>query len=461
MTDIRPFLNMELHVTVWLRGKCKNCNTTIKKRIFDYGTLPFKVLEEKMDETQHMIEKIHCLKCGMENSPESIIYLDEGRGMTIVEQKIDYGNLMFTDDPHSENLKREHELRFKIFKKNETQFWEQYTDYAIANWRSMVNELQDFEIKDAFLKINMETHANTVSKLRKEVLNRLNTIEEKQRFWKQANDYFIYHHLLEIGAMGWDVTMDIQHYGKKRMRFIILHFPLGEATEQLRTEWIGSVIQKNREDNDFLFRRISMLASELNRLRGKITDYVHQIDKLKAERARLEYKLHQAYENINRLENKKIVYHRDTSDIEKIHELKTFVNELIQELKEKERIIHELKPVETSTENAPVLDENENKEEVTDDKYSTLIGKTIAIIGGQRQEQAQKEYVCQILTHPGESLDHDFYQTIKKADILVLLTQFIPHVTMWEAKAYAIENNKPIYYSKSINIQKILYDIVG
>lgn len=460
MTDIRPFLNMELHVTVWLKGRCKNCNTTIKRKIFDYGTLPYKVLEEKLDKTQHTIEKINCPKCSMENSPESIIYFDEDRTMTIVEQKIDYGYLMFTDDSHSESMKEEHKQRFEIFKEKETEFWEQYTDYAILNWRDMINELQDFEIKDAFTKMNIETHANTISKLRKEVLNRINTIEEKQLFWKQANDYFIYHHLLEIGAMGWDVAKDIQYYGKKRMRFIILHFPLGEETEQLRTEWIGSVIQKNREDNAFLFRRISMLTSELNRLRSKITDYVHQIDKLKAEKTKLENKLHQAYESINRFENKKFVYNRDIADIEKIHELKSFVNDLIQELKEKERIIHKLNPDETSTENAPVLDENENKEEVTGDKFSMLKGKTVAIIGGRRQEQAQKEYVCQILTHPGESLDQDFYQTLKKADILVLLTQFIPHLTMWEAKAYAIENDKPIYYTKRINIQKILSDIV-
>jgi len=49
---------------------------------------------------------------------------------------------------------------------------------------------------------------------------------------------------------------------------------------------------------------------------------------------------------------------------------------------------------------------------------------------------------------------------IKISLIIVVLTQFVSHVAMWEAKAYAIQNDIPIHFIKGLNIQKILYEIV-
>jgi len=409
-----------------------------------------------MDETKHAIKQIICPKCETENSPESIIYIDELRNLTLTETEINYGNLYRTEDTNKMKMEEEHKKRFEIFNKKEKEFWEQYTDYAIANWRDLINELNDFEIKEAFEKMNIISNANTLNKLRKEALNKITTIEEKQLFWRLANDYFIYQHLLVIAGIGWDIPKDMKYYGKKRMRFMILNFPLGEATEMLRTEWIGQVIRRNQGDNDFLFRRISMLTDELNRVRNKITDYVHQIDEMKVEKQKLENNLHQAYENIRNMKNKKITYQRDPSDVTKIHELKSLVSELIRELKEKDRIINELRPKEENKEPAFLEEQTIEKAE---DNLSNLEGKTVVIIGGQRQEQAKQQYVCNVLTHSGKTLDPDFYQVLKQADIIVILTQFIPHLAMWEAKAFAIENDIPIYYTKGLNIQKILYEL--
>jgi len=104
----------------------------------------------------------------------------------------------------------------------------------------------------------------------------------------------------------------------------------------------------------------------------------------------------------------------------------------------------------------PVLEET-NTESVSN--LNELMGKTVVIIGGQRQEQAQQNYVCNVLTHSGETLDPDFYQVLKQADIIVILTQFVSHLAMWKAKAYAIQNDIPIHFTKGLNIQKILYEI--
>ncbi|MEK4951899.1 DUF2325 domain-containing protein [Bacillus sp. FSL W8-1127] len=455
MGDIRPYFKVKTHVTVWLHGRCKYCNFHNEKKIYDYGVLTLENLEKKMDEVKHPIVNLVCKKCGSESTPEALIYRDELSGQIISDVTINYGHTI--EGVQSQEVENAHQNRYKIFEKNKDEFWEKYTDYAIANWRDVVNELQDFEIREAYQKLGIGAiNARTVLQYRRDVLNRFKTIEEKQSFWKAANEYFVYTHLLDIGPLGWIVNEDAKEFGPKRMRFIVLHFPLGEALEGMRTEWIGQLVRKEKGDNAFLFRRIAMLTDELSRTRQKITKYVHQIEELKAEQAKLQNRLASAYEDIRKLREEKHVFTRDPADIQKIHELKSFVGELINELKEKDRLIHELQPAQEEIV-VPQLEETQG--DVEQETLDVLSEKTVAIIGGRRQEQAKREYSCTILTHTGETFDPDFYQALKQADIIIVLTQFISHSAMWEAKAFAIENNVPIFFLKGVNIPKLLNEI--
>src|SRR5690606_42132897 len=54
-----------------------------------------------------------------------------------------------------------HRKRYEIFKKKEKEFWERYTDTALASWREFVNELAEFEIKEAFSKMEIPCEATT------------------------------------------------------------------------------------------------------------------------------------------------------------------------------------------------------------------------------------------------------------------------------------------------------------
>ncbi|OOE05013.1 hypothetical protein BO219_06400 [Anoxybacillus kestanbolensis] len=455
MVDIRPYSKQKLHVTVWLKGKCKYCKLNNEKKIHDYGVLTFEELDKQLDETKHELVPIVCKKCGSETTPESLLYRDELRKMVISEVNINYGHTIVGEKAHE--IEEAHRKRYEIFDEHKDAFWERYTDYAIANWRDMVNELVDFEFQEAYQKLGIETSARTIAQYRKDVLNRFKTVEEKQRFWRAANEYFIYHHLLDIGPLGWALEKDVKYYGQKRMRFIVLHFPLGEALEELRTEWIGQLIKKEKGDNDFLFRRIAMLTDELNRTRRKITKYVHQIEELKAEQAKLQTRLAETYEELRRERKNKHISNRDPADIQKIHELKSFIAELIDELKEKEHLLQELQPVQKEV--AVTVLEEETEDDTEKEVIDVLAGKTVAIIGGHRQEQAGRKYPCTILTHTGEVLDPDFYRILKQADIIIILTQFISHLAMWEAKVYALQNDVPIYFMKGLNITRLLMEV--
>ncbi|UOE78394.1 DUF2325 domain-containing protein [Parageobacillus thermoglucosidasius] len=451
MVDIRPFLKQKLHVTVWFKGTCKYCGYTNVKKVYDYGVMTFEEFDRKLDETGHKVEPIACKKCGSESMPERIVYREEMKDIIVSDEAINYGHEIV-----GEEVQEAHQKRYEIFDEQKEEFWEKYTDYAVTHWRDMINELVDFEFQEAYQKLGIETNARTVAQYRKDALNRFKTVEEKQRFWREANDYFIHQHLLDVGPLGWALDKDVKYYGQKRMRFIVLHFPLGEALEELRTEWIGQLIKKEKGDNDFLFRRIAMLTDELNRTRQKVTKYVHQVEELKAEQAKLQDKLSEAYEQLRKERENKNIVTRDPADVEKIRELKSFVSELIGELKEKDKLVRELQPAQEEV-SVPELEEAQvdAEQKILD----TLVGKTVAIIGGRRQEQAQKEYPCTVLAHSGEVLNPDFYYTLKQADIIIVLTQFVSHLAMWEAKAYALQNDVPIYFLKGLNIPRLLAEV--
>src|SRR5690606_24047233 len=120
-------------------------------------------------------------------------------------------------------------------------------------------------------------------------------------------------------------------------------------------------------------------------------------------------------------------------------------------------IIETLSPIEAETIEPVSLDETDVE---TEPVYTEkLRGKTIGIIGGKRENVISDAYVCDVVIHSGQTSDPDFYQTLKKADVIVVLTRFISHEAMWEAKAYAISNDKPIFFSKHTSIPRIIEEV--
>lgn len=49
---------------------------------------------------------------------------------------------------------------------------------------------------------------------------------------------------------------------------------------------------------------------------------------------------------------------------------------------------------------------------------------------------------------------------LRQSDILVVLIDHISHMAMWTVKAYAIANDIPVFFEKSVNVGVILNNIV-
>lgn len=218
--DHRDIFQHELHCTVWFRGRCKVCRKINEEKIFDYGRLSYRELEGRLDQTRHEIRKLKCSKCGAEYLPETIQYRDELRKYVILEETINYAEI--TDVKKMEEMERAQHDRFRHFQQHEESFWVGYVDYALSHWYEMVNELQEEEIREGLEGVGIDTQSMTKTKMRKVIASELKTIEQKEKFWRCANRFFVYDHLLSIGPLGWEPSLDMKRFGKLRVRYMVL-----------------------------------------------------------------------------------------------------------------------------------------------------------------------------------------------------------------------------------------------
>ncbi|WP_028987585.1 DUF2325 domain-containing protein [Thermicanus aegyptius] len=453
----KSFFGAPIHIKVFMVGKCKRCNNVEKKQIYDYGKLPYREVEQKMDEVVHQIFPIPCSKCGEAILPSSLTYYDELRKETIQTIGIQY-NVGIPPEEY-EKMQEGHRKRHEIFREHEEEFWEEFLSYGVEHFSKIIQELKKDELIQGLIAVGEPVDKEqTEGKLRKQVIIRITEPNKQKAFLKAANREIVYDHLLDLGPLAWVPEIDIQKIGELRTRFFVLHLPLDEALEPLRTKWIGKVIRKGKGDNEFLFQRIHQLTEENERLKEKITRYVHSIEELKIQIKERDEKLNRAYEKIRLLEESgEKIYERDPRDIRKIQELKSFIRELIEELKSRPLDEKDEEPEIKEAQDAGI--EIEQTEAID---LSALAGKIIGIIGGERGRQARElQYPFSILTHNGEENDEDFYRVLNESDILVILTRFVSHIAMWEAKAYAIGEGKPIFFERNINIPIILMNIAG
>ena len=97
--------------------------------------------------------------------------------------------------------------------------------------------------------------------------------------------------------------------------------------------------------------------------------------------------------------------------------------------------------------------QNEQKNEKVEE---ILTGKNILILGGYRSKGHIEANGYQVYTHEARNLDPHYYEYLNKADLIIILTRYISHHAMWEAKEYAILEQKSIFYSTFTNIPTIL-----
>lgn len=442
------FMDKPIHVKVYLAGRCTKCNHYNETMIHDYGRMVYRKLEDAMDTTKHQVRPIDCTKCSTSYAPEYLVYRDQDTQQDILQGAINYGGAI--DAEAGERMNEGHDRRYEIYQDQERDFWGAYIDYALADWRSAVGELLRAEIESGAAAIGLVANWKTEQQARREIVSKVVTEDERKAFWRAANDYFIQEEILNIGAMGWTPEIYVKRYGPARTRFAIMYFPIAPALEDLRTKYIGQLFKREKGDNAFLLRRIGQLSEQLQKKTTMATELMREADEQKHKISGLQDKLGAANKRIKVLEQQiQPPEARILDDQRRIRELKSFIGELMGELR---RLRPDEQPVEA--ENPPELKEVIGPSDIADD-LSNLEGKTLAIVGGNRRI-VTNDYPCRILTHNADRLDPDFYAILDQADIIAVLTRFISHAAMWEAKAHAAEQGKYIFYPQETNVNRIV-----
>ncbi|WP_218832067.1 DUF2325 domain-containing protein [Paenibacillus campinasensis] len=448
---------IQVHFKVFSVGRCASCNAYNEVMIYDYGRMTYAEMEKKMDTVKHEVKNLQCKKCGHWYPPKSMVYRDSENKIPELSQEIPYGSLRTQEE--SAEWMAAHEARYEVFESKASEFWMAYTDFALEDWRAAVNELTRVEIESAYKEMGIKSQLRTDQHARKDALNRNLSDADKRIFWRAANEYFVREELLYIGAVGWTPVEYAKTYGRRRTQFAMLHFPVPDVHEPERTRSVAQLFRRDRGDNAFLLRKLSTLNNEVEGAKKRATEYFHANETLKAEVAVGQRKLAEAYDRIRQLEDalqaSALINTGDSNDKRKIREQKSFISELLTEVKRLQKLLPEASATVDFPDTGP--SEPEDTENDPPQSYASLQGKTLVIIGGDRSEQASNVNApCRIITVDGMTMGVELDAALKQADIIVVLKWHISHAAMWTARAHAIETDTPIIYSSPINIARIL-----
>ncbi|MBD3107476.1 DUF2325 domain-containing protein [Bacillus sp. AGMB 02131] len=427
------------YVSVYLEGYCSHCHDWKKSYLRTMLELnPDTIAAENEKLLVPFVGKFMCPTCEAEVADERVVVKDTMTGRTVREQEIVYCRLLGSKENEREirnilHVALGHQAYFEGY---EDYFWNAYCYAALQNWDEFLHELTNVELQHGLEVFGIYEDDSLLEEVSQQFLSD----EEKMDFWRKANEETIAHYLM-ITVFGWNIPKEIERIGLNRAEFIFRYLPCPPELENLRRELISQLFIKSPEE-------LTMLQETMNAQK-------RQIHALRQENGRLTNKLGEAYKQVSKAEEKshcdsQIV--RNKADIQKIHHLKGLIEELKNEI---ERLTIE-NPQEELIEEVELTEEPIEEGICSDD---VLEGKTILILGGYRTHLDNQHRTYQVITHDTRRLDPDFYERLKKADIIVVLTRYISHRAMWEAKEYAILEQKPIYYTSFTNIPRIAHMI--
>ena len=427
------------HVSVYLEGFCQSCLDWKKSYLSTALELnPYNIVEEN-DKLLVLFagEHFSCPTCETEVANESVVIKDAIMNRTVWEQEISECRLLGSKENERElrnmvNVALNHRAYFEGY---EEYFWNAYCFAALQNWEGFLHELTVAELQQGLADFDVYEDASK-EELIQEADEQFLSDEEKMDFWRKANEDTIAYYLM-ITVFGWNIQQEIDRIGLNRAEFIFRYLPCPPPLEKLRRELVSPLFIKSPQ--------------ELKVLRNAMSAQKRQIHMLRQENGRLTNKLGEAYKQVSKAEEKahadsKNVRNKD--DIQKIHHLKGLIEELKNEI---DRLTIDNPPEEMNDE-VQLSDEPIESEVICSEEV--LKGKNILILGGYRTHRVI-HYDYNIMTHDTRRIDPDFYEQLKKADIIVVLTRYISHRAMWEAKEYAIIEQKPIYYTSFTNIPRI------
>lgn len=357
-----------------------------------------------------------------------------------------YGNVLTLEESNA--FDRGLEKMDDIFAEQEQEFWAEYLAWALERWGTLLKDLQVAEFQSAYAELGIDADPYTSALgFRKDASRRFYTNEEKTVFWRLANHELVYSLFLWLDPRNWHTKEWAAKYGRDRITWLVLHFPLPEEIEKLRTHRLAELAPKKSGEQGVLWERIGQLGRQLNKISRRTQTLAGQLSEARQENEVLRKCLKE------QSQKQLVSVERDSDDVRKIWELKSLIRQLREEVARLEHLL----PKDPLPEADPeVTLEIEPVEQPTD--WSILAGKTIGVFGWAN-ENVEIEG-CRIVWHHGDSVDIDAERLVREADLFVFLTRFGSHQVMWWLKEMAIDHGKAVFFLRERNVYRILERVI-
>lgn len=436
-----------LEVSIKSVGYCERCAKQLVTQMGSNVNITVSNIGEHLDDLLLLIvgRTLQCDECGSFTKKEKIILWDHQTEQQLTERLID-------ELPVLGQMKEQESIQLLLdaavehaayFCEWAEHFWNAFSFVAISQWEKFCQELTRFELLEGLRHFSDKVAVDSSKEiLIKRVEWLVKSEADKRDFWRAANEPVIRHYL-RLTVFGWELQKETEIIGEKRAEFIFQYLPH------------PAVLEPYYEKHAKFF---SKNAYVLNAKEQNIIEKQQQkLRKLQQENGLLSKKLGSAYARIDEMETATFLVeqeNRNTKDIIKIQQLKGLISELKEELAK----VHMVEPeVDLTRTNVELTEVPEEKDTISLDEI--LSGKTILLLGGFRSKSIAEESMYKVISHDARVLDPAFYEMLKTADLIVVLTRFISHRAMWEAKEYAILEDKEIYYTAFTNVPTILHEI--
>lgn len=464
--------NQVVHLAYYYFSRCPDCQSPVMKVVHDFGKMILK--EFNCSNLKLEIRPIFCNKCGEDMYPEEILLKDQlsnkvinrrvlGKDIEVMGDAGDtYGSVL------SEEEAELHEIgvskQKSTFTQHEEEFWEAYTAFGLDIWDRICRELTIKEMNDALITLECSHFRSkeNLSELRRDVKKYCKTVKEKRQFWREVNRELVYEIYASASPKDWEIEKGKEIFGIERTKYLVLNFPLPQELERFRVKHLIKVIKNPQAETKMLVDRLTHIESQHTNLIQRYQSAIRQMQKERAEKYQLEEKLAELYEKQRMAELQiPITSERNSDDLWKIQEYKGLISELKEMNRQLLVQVNHNRAEGTYEETEAYTDLDDSEAEDTKLDFSILEGKTVGIIGGYRRKEQEEDIDgCHIMKHSGEKMDAAFYDLLKKSDVIAVITNYISHAAMWEAKEWAIDVGKPIVFVTSINIKQILSDVL-
>lgn len=341
-----------------------------------------------------------------------------------------------------------------FFREREDEFWDSYARWALPRWREALREVSIREWEDGYAVLGLYLGGSlSVAAYRRDAEGRFKTDAERVALWRALNRYLVEQEFLWTPPEQWPVERWVRAYGRERVLWLLLNFPLPEELERHRTEKLSLAVPKRDGPQGILWERIGQLGSELERQRRRAAELSRLLFEERSLRAELERKLARLQEQLagSRATGEPV---RHPDDVARIRRLKSLVRELREEVVRLRAMLPAV--AEEEREESPpeaLLPAAEGGRE--EDYRSALRGAVVAVYG----RLGEVAGICEVLWHDGDKWDHQAESAALRADVLVVLTRMCSHEVMWAAKEVAADRGVPCVFLRATGTESILREV--